>query len=168
MKFKALTQEQCELVRQWRNEDISIYRTPFLITKAMQEDFYNNIICNRNSNHRYWAIWKNEFMGMIGLTDISLENRNAEISIVIDPQQQHKGLGRQAIDMLLDKAFNELNLNSIFAECYEYNSAINFWNKISEKYQIEVTRLPMRKFYKGLYFASYFYTFLKENYEKNI
>jgi RimJ/RimL family protein N-acetyltransferase len=165
MNLTILTRKNCELVRQWRNQDISIYRTPFLITEEMQLDFYENVICNRNSNHRYWAVMSGTpevFLGMVGLTDISLENRNAEISIVLDPEIRGSGNGEKAFDLLLDKGFNELNLDSIFAECYEYNGAVKFWDKMAKKYKADKVRLPMRKFYKGLYFASYFYTFVKE------
>jgi len=124
MEFKALTKYDVERIRQERNQDISGFRTSYLLTEEMQEDFYYNDVCNRNSKNRWWGIWEGGFVGQIGLTDISLENRNAEISIFVLYDYRRGGIGERAVEMLLDKAFNELNLDSVFAECFEYNPAV--------------------------------------------
>ena len=42
MKLRAITKEEIEIVRQWRNEDLSYLRTPFLLTQEMQEEFYGS------------------------------------------------------------------------------------------------------------------------------
>lgn len=162
MILTELTKENCEIVRQWRNQDISAYRTPYFLTREQQEDFYLTDICNRNSYNRWWAIKENlDFIGMTGLTNISLENRNAEISIVINPNSRQKGLGETALKLLLDKGFNELNLENIYGECYWCNNAVKFWNKMILKYNATEATLPARKYWNGAYYSSLYFTFNK-------
>ena len=172
MELAELTKEQCEIVRQWRNQDISIYKTSFLLTKEMQEKFYEDVICNRNSDCRFWGVHNDcgdlqpekeclHFVGMVGLTSISLENRNAELSIVIDRGLRKQSLGEKALNLLLGKGFNELNLDNIYGECYWSNSAIKFWNKMILKYNAKEVTLPARKYWDGLYYNSLYFTFNK-------
>jgi RimJ/RimL family protein N-acetyltransferase len=135
-----------------------------MLTETMQENFYINEICNRKSDHRFWAVLDDlVFIGMVGLVNISLENRNAEISIVIDPEIRQAGKGREALELLLDKGFNEINLDSIYGECYENNKSISFWNKMIAKYNGTHTKLKARKYCNGQYYDSLYFTFLKKH-----
>lgn len=60
MKLKVLSLTDLERVRLWRNEQQSMLRTPFLLTKEQQEIFYRDVICNRQANARFWGIWIDE------------------------------------------------------------------------------------------------------------
>lgn len=179
MKLEPLTKEQCELVRQWRNADLVGLRTPYMLTEHIQKDFYDNVICNRNSHHRYWAIIKevdtkgiakiaewsgagNTFVGMGGLTNIQWENRLAEISLIIDPTQQGKELGTKAVDLLLDQAFHYLNLTVLYGECYLCNEkALAFWKKIAGERRAITVILPNRKYWCGKYWDSFYFSIRK-------
>ena len=124
MKLQVPTLEQCKKVRLWRNESMESLRTSCELTEEMQEDFYRDVICNRNSPHRYWSIFnKDKFVGFGGLTFIEWENRLARISLIIDPIHRKEGLGEKAVDLILDKAFNYMNLHTVCGECYKCNSA---------------------------------------------
>ena len=60
MKLDTLTLQDVEQIRIWRNQDLSTWRTPYLLTEEMQKRFYYDIN-KRESKHRYWAIrdnWK--------------------------------------------------------------------------------------------------------------
>ena len=188
MKLKPLTLSDCEQVRQWRNKNLAMLRTPFMLTEDMQADFYHNVVSNRNANARYWGVWEdvpdtvclysdiqekpikefeadtksNIFMGIIGLENISWENRNAEISIILNPDYQRKGYGTQAVDMLLDQGFNYLNLENIYGECYYCSQSIKFWNKIIDNKNGSTAILPNRKYWNGSYFDSLYFNFTKE------
>jgi RimJ/RimL family protein N-acetyltransferase len=176
MQLTALTKENCEQVREWRNLDISIYRTSYFFTRKMQENFYNNVICNRNSEHRYWAVtnnrlvdndgWTTDFIGMVGLTNISLENRNAELSIVINPELHKQGYGSKALELLLKKGFYELNLENIYGEAYLCNPNFGFWDSIIRKYKIYYVTLPGRKYWNGKYHDAVYFNFNKKIMEK--
>ncbi len=172
MILKVLSYEDVEQVRKWRNETLESLRTPFLLTAEMQEQFYADVICNRTSNARFWGIWVTDrgiekFVGMCGLENIQWENGGAEISIMLNPVHHGKGHGKQAIEMLLDKAFDQLRLNRVWGECYECNKAVDFWKKIVEDYNGYYTRLPETKFYDGQYWDSIYFSIGRAGYEPN-
>jgi RimJ/RimL family protein N-acetyltransferase len=159
MKLRAITKEEIEIVRQWRNEDLSYLRTPFLLTQEMQEEFYINTICNRLSDARFWAIEDKEFVGMAGLVNIQWENSLAEISLIITPTERKKSYGEQAVKSLLLKGFYQLNMNNIYGECYLCNPSIVFWKKMIDKYKGTMSLLPNRKYWNGDFHNSIYFNF---------
>jgi len=171
MKLEALTLEQCERVRIWRNAEMEVWRTPFMLTEEMQADFYHDRVYDRNSEHRYWAICTgtgiHKFLGMGGITYISWENRIGEITLIIDPEKRKDGLGEKAVDLLLDQAFNHLNLKTVFGECYGANEkGCSFWQSITVKYNGFTTALPNRKYWKGVYENSLYFSIDKDDFNK--
>jgi RimJ/RimL family protein N-acetyltransferase len=186
MKLQALSLSDLETIRQWRNDNLAMLRTPFLLTEEMQADFYRDVVCNRQANARYWAIVGDNnkvhnrdiygraapsentgLIGMCGLENISWENRNAEISIIIDPKQQRKGYGAQAVALLLDQGFNYLNLENIYGETYFCNPAVEFWYRICKEYDTERIHLPQRKYWQGKYYSSLYFNINKGAYNEN-
>lgn len=185
--LNCLKKEHCEIVRIWRNENIETLRTSFFLTKEMQEDFYNNIICNRNSNHRYFGIYEyngisreglliapeememfanDKLVGMCGITNIEWENGLGEISLIINPEETRQGYGKQSVLILLNKAFNEMRLSNIYGEVYECNKNIGFWKKIIKLLNAYKTILPQRKFYNGKFYDSLYFNIDCNNYKK--
>jgi RimJ/RimL family protein N-acetyltransferase len=172
MELKVLTKEELEQVRQWRNRNLEIWRTPFLLTKEMQENFYDSVINNRNATSRYWGvhlelseITDSQFIGMVGLTDISLENRIAELSMQLNVDVGKQGHGTQALIKLLDKGFDELNLENIYGEAYTCSPIIDFWYKTLKKFDIEYVFLRARKYWNGEYHSSIYFNFSKEDFK---
>ena len=50
MKLECLSVEDMEQVRQWRNQDLTPWRTPYYLTEKMQTDYYYDVVCNRNAS----------------------------------------------------------------------------------------------------------------------
>ena len=167
----------CQTVREWRNKNIETLRTSFLITDKMQENFYDKIVNDRNSKHRYFGIYKNYvheiedeneeetlkcdckiLIGMGGIINIEWENGLAEISLIIGDEFTGQGYGKQSVKLLLDKAFCEMRLNNVYGECYECNKNIEFWKKIIKYYDCYHTILPNRKFFKNKYYNSLYFS----------
>jgi RimJ/RimL family protein N-acetyltransferase len=182
MELRVLSQQDCEIVRQWRNDSLVALRTSFPLTREQQESFYRETVCNRNAKARYWGIWdipeiaaidsnaicniRNYFIGMCGIENIEWENRLGEISIIIDPEKQHKGYGEQALKLLLEQGFNYLNLANIYGECYACNPAMKFWVKMCGQYDAHKATLPKRKFWDGVYWDSMYFNFNREAFLK--
>jgi hypothetical protein len=95
---------------------------------------------------------------MGGLTYIQWENRIAEISLILSPAVRSKGLGEQAVDLLLAEGFDRMGLKTIFGECYYCNDAHEFWLKITEGFGGYITRLPNRKFWAGQFWDSLYFS----------
>jgi len=169
MKLEVLSKEDCEKIRKWRNEQMIHLRTPFLLTKEMQEDFYRDVVCNWNAPHRYWGIYESDvgLIGIGGITNIQWENSIGEITLVLDPKQTGKGLGEAAVDLVLDQAFNRLNLKTVCGECYICNPAKNFWDKIRVKYKGYAAILPRRKYWNGQISDSIYFSIDRDDFNNS-
>lgn len=165
MDLRALTQDDCEQIRIWRNNWPESTRTPFLLTKEMQQDFYQKELCNRQSRIRYWAVYDEEhFIGAIGLVPIEWENRQAEIALIVNPEFINKGYGTKLFDMLMGQAFNYLNLELIYGYCYLCNSAWKFWKMRVESYSGQYKKLRQGKYWNGKYYESFYFDIKKEEF----
>jgi RimJ/RimL family protein N-acetyltransferase len=174
MKLDVLSLKDCQKARIWRNNVIETLRTSHFLTEEMQNNFYNNVVCDRNSKNRFFALRNDtsewSFIGMVGIVNIEWENRIGEISLIIDPSERGKGHGMKAIDLLLNKGFESLNLNTIYGECYNCNPSINFWEKVIKKYDAYKTILINRKYYNNIYYNSLYFSIdsIKYNKQKNV
>jgi RimJ/RimL family protein N-acetyltransferase len=175
----VMNRDHIEKVRLWRNKaaKYGVYRTSYLLTFQMQQDFYNEIIDNRNSNNRYFGIFIREkkrevihgtmnmeknvdnFIGIVGLNNIQWENKIAEIAITLNPEYIGKGYGEKAFRLCLREGFLNLGILNIFGECYKCNPNLAFWEKMINKYRGYKTMLPSRKFYNGSYHDSIYFNF---------
>lgn len=178
MNLLPLTLENMETVRQWRHEIPETLRTPYMLTTEMQQDYYRGVICNRESRTRYWGLWVDEFyiddryhqdegeaermqdtfIGYGGIENIGWENGCGEISLLIGPEYQGKGYGREAVRLFLEQAFNVMRLHTIHGEVYYSSPAVEFWRKMEPNH---ITVLPRRKYYNGQYHHSMYFSFYK-------
>jgi RimJ/RimL family protein N-acetyltransferase len=160
MIFRTLTCQDVEKVRQWREEVPYALRTPKSLTSEQQQDFYKNVICNRNTNSYYWGIrYGGELIGQAGIENIEWTNRRGEISLILNPALRGQGLGSRAFDLLLIRGFKELNLENIWGEAYECNPAISFWMKMIKIYDGSYTHIFNTKFFNGRYYDSLWFNF---------
>lgn len=166
-RLDALTEADCIEMQGVRNEEAvrSGLRTPYLATKESQQKFYREIVCNPSSPHRYYAIRTNDAsgkaVGMVGLTAISWENGHAEISLVVTDGFRGQGVGRAAVDLVLEEAFKRMRLVTVFGECYENNTALAWWMKLVEAWpDAGWTTVPRRKFWAGKLYSSTFFWFV--------
>jgi len=160
MQLRVPDKKVVEWVRRWRNEDISCMRTPYQIAEEMQQNFYQDVICNRDSRHRYWAVWEgDDCIAFGGLTNIQWENRIAEISLIVNPNHTGKGVGRNATHLLLKEGFGNMNLQTIFGECYMCSKSIGFWRRMVGEIKGYMTSLPRHKYWQGEYYDSLYFSF---------
>lgn len=169
----SLTLQDIEKVRKWRNEASKngVYRTPFLLTEKMQLDFFNNVVNNRNSNNRYFAVkfpenneYSNLTIGIVGLTNIQWENKLAEVALTLNDKFTGKGYGEKSLVLILTEGFENLGLLNIYGECYYCNPNFTFWEKMCLKYDAYKTILPDRKFFKGNYHNSMYFNFNEQSF----
>ena len=73
-----------------------------------------------------------------------------------------------AVVELYRTAFDELNLNMVFGECYTCNDAFKFWMCIAIKNGGVLTYLQDRKYWNGKYYNSLYFSVTKDQYEKSI
>jgi RimJ/RimL family protein N-acetyltransferase len=75
---------------------------------------------------------KDEPVGVVSLTNISEANASADLSVIVGNEKDRaKGLGTEAIRLLLDYAFEDLGLNRVGLSVFEFNeAAIRAYEKI--------------------------------------
>lgn len=167
MKLKPLSISDMEPIRNWRNEQLSMLRTSFPLTREMQEDFYHNVVSNRSANARYWGIHDNEkLIGMAGIENIQHENRLGEISLLLIPNTMDK-YGEEALSLILHEGFMNLNLENIFTEAYVSSPYSAFWTEQEKKRKAGISLLPNRKYYSGKYLGSWYINFNKGDFLNN-
>lgn len=174
MILEPLTRDDAEQVRLWRNspEILPTLRTPKELTYDEQQQWYTDEIANRESKTRYWAIIESEgssgnvytcdriFYGYGGIEHIEWENRRGEISIMLDPERWGEGIGSEAVWEFLRRAFNRLNLDTVWGECYT-NGPWGFWEKMVAQHDGVAVMLPCKKYWDGEYYDAYYFTFFK-------
>ena len=172
INLKVLSSQDAEQIRLWRNQCLDTLRTPSPLTAEQQADWYKNVVCNRSANARWFGVWEHReyendinetiksdrLIGYTGIENISRESCIGEISLLIDPKYHGKGYGRQAVAEVLRYAFEELNLHTVYGECYMNNPAVGFWKKLTAEYDGYTTALPCRKYSKGVYHSSLYFS----------
>jgi len=159
--IKALSLDDMELVRQWRDLVPETLRTPYPLTVEQQKQYYNDVICNRNGNTRYYGFWEspfNELLSYGGIENIQWASRIGELSVIVNPNMRGQGWGRVVVSQILNIAFNVLNLQTVYAESYK-SGAFQFWEKIAKEYNAYHTILPNRKYWDGKYWDSIYISF---------
>ncbi len=102
--------------------------------------------------------------GLVQLGDYNWPNGRAMLAIVIDPEFQGKGLGKEATELILDHAFNTLGLRKICLEVYEFNKrAIELYKKSGFKVEGKYKNHSLKD---GKYYTLYFMTLLKRDFNK--
>lgn len=105
---------------------IKHFAISFLTLEATQEqmDWYANMI--KNDTGRCWAICSADndiFYGVCTLNFWKKEHRKAETGYWIFPQYWRKGIVSEALQIILDYGFTEMNLHRISAEVEDDNTA---------------------------------------------
>lgn len=122
--------------------------------------------CNQN-NYIFAIVLKekDELIGNVGFDEIDLIHLKAKLSIFIGEEKHRShGYGKEAIKLLLEYGFNNLNLNNIMLSVYSFNT------KAIKVYE----SLGFKKFgtrHKSYYFKGKFYDeiqmeILKEEYSE--
>ena len=159
--------ENINLYASWDNHpDVRKYaRNLFPKTSAEYKKYMENEkIGYENIGFEVWHNADNKPIGFIGFNYINWADRLGNVGLQIgDPTYWNKNLGLEATYLLLEYAFNELNLVKITAGTYEMNTAS--W-KICEK--LGMTRelvLKKQVYVKGNYVDEYHYCLFKEDWE---
>lgn len=104
-------------------------------------------------------------IGSCKICAIKPKNRSAEITIIIgEKEYRSKGYGAEAVKLLIDYGFNQLNLNRIGSSVFERNHrSLKMTKKIGFKKE---GRTRKDTFYKDRFWDTVNFGLLKEEWEK--
>lgn len=111
------------LYKLYNNSEIMDYwfEEAYLSMKALEKSFDDNI--NNDKNRQFIVMAGSEKVGIVELVSIDWKHRNAEFTIIIDPEYQGKGYSQPATHKALAYGFSVLNLHKLYL----------FVDKINEK-----------------------------------
>ena len=131
VSLRAVCQDDMPEMRSWRNDE-SIWkwcRQNDLISDAMQTRWFSEQDSDATT-HMYVIQHDGEAVGICGLTSHDRNNRIAELSLYIAPDQQRRGFSSPSFKTLMNHGFKNLNLHSIWCECFTGNPVIAVVKKV--------------------------------------
>lgn len=147
--LEEISQKSLEPMRLWRNDPNlrQFFRCYKDISQEQQQKWYNERGNNSNPEHIYFQIMskglpfeqeeasiKSRYLiGCCNLSYIDYRMRSAEFGIYLDPAEHGQGKGKDALILMFDWGFKELNLHKIWAECYDNNYSIGLYHHIGFK-----------------------------------
>lgn len=160
-------------MREWVNDpEITQYLSDIFLyphSEENTEQFLRQMIKGGNESLGLVIADKNtlDYIGQIDLHRIDWKNRCSVLGIVIGKKENlGQGYGREAIMLLQDYVFNNLNLRRLELEVLEFNErAYRCYLKCGFQ---EEGRLRKKQFRNGRYWDVICMGILKEDYEKRV
>jgi UDP-4-amino-4,6-dideoxy-N-acetyl-beta-L-altrosamine N-acetyltransferase len=135
ISLKKILKSDLELIRNWRNSD---YVKQFMvfqdfISPQMQEEWYLKV--DNDYNFYFIILNQNIPIGLANIKDINSELSSGEWGIFLSSSKfLNSGLGIKSTFLLLDYAFEELQLSWLYSTTLTTNlSARNFGKKMGVK-----------------------------------
>ncbi|GAH71772.1 unnamed protein product, partial [marine sediment metagenome] len=114
-----------EIMKMHNDQEVTKYTSAPLypVSRAEEEKFLEKAMSHNDTEmHLAMETKEGEYIGLIGLDKIDWKNRNAELGIVIGNKEYWgKGYGTDATKILLNHAFNQMNLYKVYLEVFDYN-----------------------------------------------
>lgn len=175
--LEEIDPDNIEQLRKWRNDpNLRRWFREFKdITKDQQEIWYKTRGNNTNPSHVYFQIMslgngdnkeeqlQNRYLiGCCGLLFIKWEIiRSGELSIFLG-EDRNQNKEREALTLLFNYGFKELNLNKIWGEIYKENPLTSLYGEFM-KYEGEIRDTH---FYDGEYHNSIVMSALQREWKK--
>lgn len=137
-----MTKDDTELYHKWRNDLEVMHSTnPSLDVYSMETttEFVEHVILGSPTSKSYIIVEKemDTPIGIVSLINIDYKNRNAECIIDLGEKEYWgKGYGSEALKLLLDYAFYEMNLHRVSLKVFSFNDrAISLYTKIGFQHE---------------------------------
>lgn len=170
-RLRELERKDLIEINKWRNDDelIRCLGAPFrYINLEVDEKWFENYMLNRANSIRC-AIVKEDgdaIIGLVSLVSIDYLNQSAEFHIMIgNKENRGKGIGKFAVQSMLNHAFYNMNLHRIELTVLESNKKAQ---KLYESCGFIREGIKRNSKYKnGKFESMYIYSILKEDLETN-
>src|SRR6056297_2989689 len=139
---------------------------PFPFKFEEEEKWYESI--NGLSTKSYtFAIERkkdDEYLGGVGINEIDWKNSYCEIGIFLAEDYCGQGYGTDALKVLIDFIFNEMNLNKVMLSVYSFNDRAQ--NSYKKTGFVEEGRLREHIFRNGKYNDEIIMSILRKEWEE--
>lgn len=162
IKLRPLEREDLNWILRYRNIPGMYvnFNQPTPLSYEQQEKWYENEVLTKKA-FAFIIVLNNLSIGYIALQNINWIVRSAEVShFVLDDYSEKFPEFAHAI--ILDLAFNSLNLNRVHSTCFEFNPVYKLLAKFGFKVEGTVRECCYKK---GKYFNGYLISVLKNEYK---
>jgi diamine N-acetyltransferase len=123
IQLREIEEKDLEVIVAWRN-DPEILRWLFSylpLSLVKQKKWYDRYVEDDTQQIFIVEMKEGTAIGTVGLSNIDHRNQRAELGILIDKKWQKKGIGNETLLLLIEFAWNEMNLRKIKALVFEEN-----------------------------------------------
>lgn len=171
--LRAVEEKDLEQLMIWRNiEDFKKHFREYReLNIEMQKKWFVEKVVNDKSTEMFAIIRAEDdkLLGCAGLCYINWVHRHADLSLYIGWEESYidnEGYASEACMLLFDFGFNQLGLNKIWTEIYEFdNRKKSFYDSIGMKVD---GILRENYYYDGKWWNSYILSILKGEYSINL
>lgn len=136
--LRSLQQTDLGYLYNWRsNTDVrkNLLLHPFPMSRELENKWFSNVLTETNNKRVLFGIalyGKEALIGYTVLNEINWISRNAYLGILIgEGDQRGQGLGTEALNLILEFAFNQLNLHKLSLEVLAENKpAISIYERL--------------------------------------
>ncbi len=152
--LRPVEEADIPLFQKWMNDpEITQYIRAIMPVSLAEERSWFDRVSKSASDKVTLAlvdIATNQLIGTIGINNIDFRAGTATTGTVIgDKKYWGKGYGTEAKMLLLEFAFNELNLRKVYSDVFAYNKrSLAYANKCG---YVEEARIPKHFYRKGRY-----------------
>lgn len=150
MYLRELKEEDAPLMLAWMHDESVVGKLRGNFASKTIEDCHRFISSSISETNIHLAIASDtdEYMGTVSLKNI--EDGSAEFAITVRKEAMSKGYSWFGMEAIIDKAFNELNLESVYwCVSRENERAVRFYDKHNFHEVIDIPQKVLEK-YKGI------------------
>jgi RimJ/RimL family protein N-acetyltransferase len=137
IKLRPFEKADLEVCKEWINDPEIARGILRGLPVSMYEhtQWYERIITDKNRvTFAIETIKDGKYVGNTGLMDIDWKNRKAKLWIYLEKSFWNKGCGKEAVLLLLQFAFKDLNLNKVYLDVGDFNDkAIKVYSSLGFK-----------------------------------
>ncbi len=136
INLRKVTEDDAAIYHKWRNNPVVMENTSPNLDVYTQEETEGFIreITNSIDSKCYMIELKDQdqSIGIVSLINIDYKNRNAECIIDIGEKDYwSKGYGREAMELVLNYSFTEMNLHKVYLRFFSFNHrAMKLYEKL--------------------------------------
>lgn len=125
VSLRALEAQDVPKLAAWINDEriSGMDEARFPVSVAEEEVWYERVTTDVSKKKLVVCNDGEQDVGLVSLHDIDKKNQRGEVGCYIDPAHRRRGYSREALDLLIRFAFEELNLRKVSASILAFNEA---------------------------------------------